>query len=106
MPSKETAMKITASNARPTNTGTDRGIDVSIRVEGPGALDAMGVVTLLPAEDGRPVYTSWGEPEMWVSGAMLGTLRVVAEGAAAGLRDMLDEIEAAAAVEAGRPPGR
>jgi hypothetical protein len=51
--------------ARPTLHGVARGIDVAVSVDGHD-----GEVTLLPAEDGSG-YTSWGQPDHWVDGALL-----------------------------------
>ena len=81
---------VTASNARPTRTGVERGVDVDVSVTLDNGETLAGHVTLLPAADGRQVYESWGDcPDCWISHGLLDGL-----GDAGGL----STIESAAAV--------
>lgn len=101
-------IQIQASNARPTTTGVNGAVDVNVHVTLPDGREVRGEVTLCPAEDGRPVYESWGGgADHWVSGGLLAELYAVAEGDTGidreALRTMLREIEAAAQEEAGAP---
>jgi hypothetical protein len=41
-------------------TGVEGGVDVDVTVTFPDGSECDGEVTLLPAEDGRHVYESWG----------------------------------------------
>lgn len=85
--------EITASNPRPSTTVETDGamdIDVTLTVDG---VTTEGEVTLCPAQyDGS--LASWGDPEHWVSGALLAAVRRIGDDAAE--RTLLDEIEAAA----------
>lgn len=98
-----TGINVSASNPRPTSTGVARGVDLDVVVEFPDGLEARGEVTLLPAEDGRPEYDSWGRPDHWVCGPLLEALENASGGDQRVLRDMLGEISAAAAAVAGAP---
>jgi hypothetical protein len=90
---------VVASNPRPTDTGTRRGVDIDVSVTLPDGRVIDGEVTLCPAEDGRPVYESWGpSADFWVSGKLLQELFSVEA-----YRDTLDAIESAASDVAGHP---
>lgn len=89
----------TASNPRPTSTGVERGIDVDVNVT-VGEAFRSASVTLLPAEDGRPVYEAWGAPDHWLDGGTLRVLRALDHDT---YRAALNAIEAAASRAAGRP---
>ncbi len=67
--------KVIAGDATETTTGVERGLDVPVTVTLPDGREVEGEVTLLPAEDGRPTYESWGEPDHWVDGRLLRELR-------------------------------
>ncbi len=89
---------ITATNARP-STCAPEAVDIDVTVG-----DLSGEVTLAPHEyDGR--LTSWGSPDMWVSGALLADLRAKYEDDedADALRDVLNDLarEAAGIVPGG-----
>lgn len=67
-----TITEITASNPRPTDTGVTGGIDFDVSI----ALDGRaltGEVTLAPGRDGD--LEPYGDPDHWVSGALLAELR-------------------------------
>lgn len=92
-------IKATASNPRATSTGVDNGVDVDVEVT-VGDLFRSASVTLLPADDGRPVYEAWGDPDHWVDGGTLRVLRALDHDT---YRAALNAIEAAASHVAGRP---
>lgn len=92
---------VKASNVRNTTTDVDSAVDVSVLVTIPGEGECRGDVTLVPVQDSRPFYAAYGDgPDMWVSVRLLGWLRATTTH---DVRDMLDEIEAAASKVAGRP---
>ena len=90
-------VQVECSNARATDTGVEGGVDVDVAATSAGRV-LVGVVTLLPAEDGRPRYVSWGHPENWVSSPLLSEIASLPH---AEYREVLGEIEAAAAEAAG-----
>jgi len=85
-----------------TTTGVERGMDVTVAAVLPG-YDVIEVeVTLLPAEDGRPVYERWGTTlDHWMDGRSIKILHAVLSGPR--LSDAIDAIEAAASAACGRP---
>ncbi len=97
----EETLTVTAGEASKTATGVERGLDVGVTVTLPGGRVVEGEVTLLPAEDGRPVYESWGEPSMWVSGKLLAEVSRAYDGDE--FRAALRAIASAAARRCGRP---
>jgi len=96
-------IKVYASNARPTTTGVEAGVDVDVSVTLPDGREIDGEVTLLPAEDGRPRFEAWGSPENWMSWGLLRDLRAMTDGNAGALRDILSDIASAAGDAAGAP---
>jgi len=60
-------MTITTSIATKTTTGVKNGVDVSFDLEIEGET-ISGEVTLLPHEDGRPGFGSWGDIDHWLDG--------------------------------------
>jgi hypothetical protein len=97
---KQIVMSVLAGNARPTDTGVRRGVDVNVTVV-LGDRTIEGEVTLLPAVDGRPRYEAWeAGPDNWVSGGLLGELHALSD---VKFGEALDEIEAAASEVAGSP---
>lgn len=83
---------IGTSNARPTSTGVDNGVDVNVTLIVDG-VEHRGEVTLTPAQDGRPTFEAYGsDPSMWVSGALWGIIRDLPD-----YRSVLSGIEARAA---------
>jgi len=91
---------VTASDARPIDTGVARGVDVDVRVTFPDGRTLDGEVTLLPALQGRPRYESWGQPGNWIDGRLLTELQKF-DGIH--FREACDVIEEAASIEAGTP---
>jgi hypothetical protein len=91
-------VRVRASNARPTETGVDRGVDVDFVLTIDGAT-LNGEVTLLPAEDGSLVYRAWGScPDHWLDGRTVTALRDLPNDE---YRTVLDAIEDATSKEAG-----
>jgi hypothetical protein len=66
---------VSASNPRATSTGVERGVDVDFELILPDGRKLSGEVTLLPSEDGRPVYRPWGAPDNWIDGRTLDVIR-------------------------------
>jgi hypothetical protein len=75
---------------------------VLVTVTLPDGRAVTGEVTLLPAADGRPVYEAWGEPSAWVEEGLLRALRT-AYPARRDFRAALEEVEAMASAQCGRP---
>jgi len=65
---------VVAGTASPTTTGVEGGIDVDFTLTLNG-VEHEGEVTLLPHEDGRPGYSSWGAPDNWVDSRTLRAIR-------------------------------
>ncbi|MFT3764199.1 MAG: hypothetical protein QM820_01565 [Minicystis sp.] len=92
-------ISVTVGEPSKTRRSVDRGLDVPVTI----TIDeevTRGSVTLVPAEDGSPVYAAWGKPEDWVSEELLGALRDLDE---TDRREALDDIEAAASEVCGEP---
>jgi hypothetical protein len=94
-----TTITATAGTSRPTTTGVEGAVDVPVTLQIAGRT-VRGEVTLLPADDGRPVFERWGDADHWVSGDLLRELRELPHHE---YRDALTTIEAAASKAAGRP---
>ena len=73
-----TTMTCEASYARPTDTGTERGVDVDWTLTLSDGREIEGEATLLPREDGSG-YGAWGEPAHWISGDALRALMTLPE---------------------------
>jgi hypothetical protein len=86
--------------ATQTTTGVERGMDVTVSARLPGATIEVEV-TLLPAEDGRPMYERWGALDNWMDSRSIKLLRAAVSGS--NLSDAIDAIEAAASAACGRP---
>jgi hypothetical protein len=96
------ALTVTASNARPTDTGASSrrgpGVDVDVTITaGP---TVRGSVTLLPHEDGRHGYGRWGERSHWIDGRLLSDLEKLGHDVG-GVLDAIEESAARAAAEIG-----
>jgi hypothetical protein len=86
-------LSVKAWNVRATETGASDGVDLDVEVTLPDGRVLDGEVTLRPAADGRPRYTSWGgSPDYWLDPQTWGVIRELSNYA-----DVLDAIEAAAA---------
>ena len=67
---------LTPGTARATSTDVPRGIDVAFTLQrAEYEPRIVGSCTLLPAEDGRPVYETWGDVDMWLDGRTVDFLR-------------------------------
>lgn len=91
----------TVGAATETTTGVERGMDVTFAARLPSGATVEGEVTLLPAEDGRPVYESWGALDNWMDSRSIKQLR--AELSGDDLSNAISAIEAAASHACGRP---
>jgi hypothetical protein len=66
------SLSVEASNARPSSTGVDNGVDVDVTISWFGTgKTARGTVTLVPHEDPQAGLGAWGAPDNWVSGGLL-----------------------------------
>lgn len=95
-------VKIRAGNVRKTTTGAASsrgpGVDLDVAVSFDGRV-VLGAATLLPNEDGRPGYDTWGHVEHWLSGGLVVEL-VKAFGAGDHLGKVLKEVALACRVAA------
>lgn len=91
------SVKATASNARPSDTGVDNGLDVDVVVwidDGNPQVAPQrfsGEVTLVQDHNGD--WSSWGQADHWVDGALLAELKKLPNDA---FRSALETIEAEA----------
>lgn len=95
-PSEIDEEDIAVSEARPTDTGVDSGLDVNVTLT-IGDLEVEGEVTLAPHSDPREKgrYVAYGDsPETWVTDSILRHLRKRDD-----WRAVLNLIEAAAAAK-------
>lgn len=89
-------------SATKTTTGVERGLDVTVSVTLPSGRTIECDTTILPAEDGRPVYERWGSLDHWLSGGVIRALRTEYAGRD-DMGDAIDAIEAAASRACGSP---
>jgi hypothetical protein len=68
------AKQITVVAGAATPADDERGVDVDFRLS-IGGEEHAGSVTLLPHEDGRPGYGSWGSLDHWLDSATCRLLR-------------------------------
>lgn len=72
------SMTIETGDASMTTTGVEGGIDVGFTLVVDGVRHE-GSCTLLPADDGRRAYESWGDMDHWLDGRTCAVVRDIGE---------------------------